>query len=110
MSLLVTLGNCKWAATPYGGSKEVLAFGSRAGNFTSFDYNGAACSAGGADIWHCAGGLQFTEVFGSFGLDLVVTNLDPPNVPEPSTWAMLLIGFLGLDSLALRKRSPSLRA
>jgi hypothetical protein len=27
-------------------------------------------------------------------------------VPEPSTWAMMLLGFIGLGFLAYRRRSP----
>jgi hypothetical protein len=88
----------------------VLGFGSLTGDFVSFDYDGVACSAGGADIWNCVGGVQFTEEFrsetsGSLGLDLVVTNPGATTVPEASTWAMLVLGLLGLGGLALRKRS-----
>lgn len=30
-----------------------------------------------------------------------------PAVPEPSTWAMMIIGFLGVGFLAYRRRSPA---
>lgn len=40
--------------------------------------------------------------------------LDPTtltaSVPEPSTWAMLIVGFVGLGSLAYRRKSKSARA
>src|SRR5450755_1111384 len=40
---------------------------------------------------------------------LVVTQLDPavvaPAVPEPSTWAMLLLGFAGVGFMAYRRKS-----
>ena len=39
---------------------------------------------------------------GELDIDLV-----PPAVPEPSTWAMLLLGFAGLGALAYRRRSGS---
>ena len=29
---------------------------------------------------------------------------DPPAAPEPSTWAMLALGFAGLAGLAIRRR------
>jgi len=31
------------------------------------------------------------------------TSLGPAAVPEPSTWAMLLLGFAGLGALAYRR-------
>jgi hypothetical protein len=30
---------------------------------------------------------------------------DPPSVPEPSTWAMLMLGFAGIGFLAYRRRT-----
>jgi hypothetical protein len=34
----------------------------------------------------------------------VVTSPVTPSVPEPSTWAMMAIGFIGIGFLACRKR------
>jgi hypothetical protein len=31
-------------------------------------------------------------------------------VPEPSTWAMMLLGFCGLGLLAYRRKKPALTA
>ena len=49
-------------------------------------------------------GDSFNDVFGSFGPNGLTVNdeffnLSAPPVPEPSTWAMLLVGF---GALALR--------
>src|SRR5262249_22357776 len=33
----------------------------------------------------------------------------PPAVPEPATWAMMLLGFLGLGFLAYRRRGAALQ-
>jgi hypothetical protein len=39
----------------------------------------------------------------TFTIDVVAS--PPPAVPEPSTWAMMLIGFAGLGYAAVRKRA-----
>jgi hypothetical protein len=42
-----------------------------------------------------------------FGVD----NFDPQDVaavPEPSTWAMMIFGFLGLTFMAVRRKSEIL--
>ena len=48
----------------------------------------------------------FDEHSGTFGGTLAVIQIGLPPVPEPSTWAMMLVGFGGLGFAAYRaKRS-----
>ena len=55
-------------------------------------------------------------VFGFTDADLAkfgVDNFDPQEVaavPEPSTWAMMILGFLGLGFMAARRKGKILRA
>jgi len=39
-----------------------------------------------------------------------VTVTDPTSAPEPSTWAMMLLGFAGLGFVAMRKRRTPIAA
>jgi hypothetical protein len=74
---------------------------------TSFSLDGVACGAvGGA--FKCNGGDIFswsvvpgTTVAGMHPEDLVLS-VTVPQVPEPSTWAMMLAGFAGLGFLSHR--------
>ena len=43
---------------------------------------------------------------GSFSLEITGPSMTPP-VPEPSTWAMLLLGFAGIGFMAYRRRSKA---
>jgi len=85
----------------------IMDFASSTGDFASFDYNGGACSASVGDSLNCANSVQFQEQFvGGDMLNLVVTDAGvtpPPGVPEPSTWAMMAIGFAGLGFAGYRK-------
>jgi hypothetical protein len=74
--------------------------------------NPANCQALSGSAILNAGGyyLQFTGTGGGtagYGGDLTTAAIAA--VPEPATWAMMLLGFAGIGFMAYRKRGNSLR-
>jgi hypothetical protein len=54
------------------------------------------------------GALSFTNLGPSDNLGLILDNVSVSAVPEPATWAMMLIGFAGLGYAARRRAQASL--
>ena len=92
-------------------SFDILGFGSHMGDFDTLTLDGAACSSTVADMWTCGGGVRLKEVIDPTSLDLFVARgsfvsgpVGSSPIPEPSTWAMLALGFLGLGGFGLKAR------
>lgn len=89
----------------------IMEFANSTRNFSTFDYNGAACSFA-SGVLGCANGVQFTELYasGDTMLDLLVDKTGMTAIPEPSTSAMMAIGFAALGLAGFRKAQRAAQA
>jgi hypothetical protein len=104
----VTVANSQTFVTGPGGAMTVDLGTFAAGQAFKLDYRMSCRSTGtGAGSSFCRVGDPFTIPSGpGFNLAGLAT---PSNVPEPATWAMLIIGF-GAVGLAMRRRPTAIAA
>jgi PEP-CTERM motif len=96
----VTLGSSFTASTDVGVWQEFFATFTTSANQTSATFSIVD---------------QNTQAQGNdFALDLIALSTDPgqgttvtPGVPEPSTWAMMIFGFVGVGFMAYRRRTTT---
>jgi len=110
--------------TPYlsvlgGGSVTVTVAGGWTDNFIQF-YVGSVANNNGGQTAPCSGLLTFTGAFQSFTLTSGKNSFETDSfttqprvvegVPETSTWAMMIFGFLGVGFMAYRRKgTPAFR-
>jgi hypothetical protein len=83
-----------------GDAFDLMTFSPDGGAFTGVSLNGVACSATLSTVWDCGKtGFNLDVAIGLDGVDVTVAS-----IPEPSTWAMLATGFLGLAAFGLCAR------
>jgi hypothetical protein len=52
--------------------------------------------------------LQFTEILGGNNAGILLDAVEVSAVPEPSTWAMMILGFLGVGFMAYRRNNKAM--
>jgi len=109
LDLTITLGGDTFTlAQKNNGSNPQVQFTS--GAIDDITYAGLAANGDGDSLMMTSGFVFFTvqnrtQEFGTFSAVLDVAHA----VPEPSTWAMMILGFCGIGAITYRRRN-TLRA
>jgi|SRR5579884_3212987 len=99
------------------GTYEVILESTTAGfNFTNVSVNGSTVFSGSGHIVDVAGiplglgpdNVTFTASVPTTGADTGSVSFTIASVPEPATWAMMLLGFGGIGVAMRRRRLPVL--
>jgi PEP-CTERM motif len=109
LSLNLTGGFTLTAGDSFGLFKSAgLSFTSPTHDFRTLTFDGVGCLNEGSGVWGCSnlGALLFKETISASAFNLnVVKGSDP--VPEPATWVMLAMGFVGLGFAGYRASRKS---
>ena len=110
----ITVGDLQFYVAGLGGGFEVNYPESGATNpgFGLFSLTGDQLFSGTtAAPTFLPGEYKFTNdyFYGDVAATLKITQLDTPAVPEPATWAMMVLGFGAIGTM-LRRRAPAQRA
>ncbi len=113
---LLLLSGPGWAAPDYSAYAPQFAamgytLGSTGGTSTGYegptsrwqDATGSGPGSGSDQQGQSSGSV--VEMTWSGGADFQLVNVAVPAVPEPSTWAMMLLGFAGIGFIAYRRRN-----
>ncbi len=88
---------------------DVLSFSSLSGGFDALSLDGGVCAAQTADVWRCYAQSQswyLTETIGGSGLyQQYVSVTGEAPAPEPSTMALLAMGFASLAGWRWKMRA-----
>ena len=101
--VFIVLSDVSYTSHPFNGPEFFILSGNPFGNVVS-----VSSPAGQPVAAHVLGGVLFVNWQGDSFLanDTITITFDNNGVPEPSTWAMMLLGFAGLGFAFRQSRRP----
>ena len=101
-----TEGVWKWLQGPEAG-QIFFGPGAAAGSYTNWN-SGEPNNVGNEDALHIFFGAGWNDIPENSNYGYVLEFDAVPSVPEPATWGMMLLGFLGLGTAIRRRRAGGL--